>query len=166
MQKNIYLIVLLFSLVSCYTYQVKKPVETPVGAVQNNQPAKKKVDNSNIAAVQLTEEAAEIQGQKKQSAPVNVATAPMTVQEKLAVGKNYRIKADGSTYKIIVDKWESDTLVAHPVKRPETILKFHKNQIDSENIAEKRFSQPIADIITVLVYAGIGVGIYAFIKGM
>ena len=49
------------------------------------------------------------------------------------------------------------------VNNPKKILKFHKNQINGEKIAEKRFSQPIADIITVVVYAGIGVLIYSLI---
>lgn len=162
MQKNFYLIALLFSLVSCYTYQVKKPVEVPV---DNSQQTKKNVSN-NVASIEMTAEAAEAMAQKAQPVTSGAAPVPVNIQEKLAAGKNYRINVDGRTYKIIVDKWESDSLVAHPVKRPETILKFHKNQIDSENIAEKRFSQPIADIITVAAYVGIGVGIYALIKGM
>jgi hypothetical protein len=38
MQKNFYLIIILFCLVSCYTYQVKKPAEA---TVDNKQDAKK-----------------------------------------------------------------------------------------------------------------------------
>ncbi|KQT16353.1 hypothetical protein ASG31_12620 [Chryseobacterium sp. Leaf404] len=162
MQKNIFLTVLLFFLVSCYTYQVKKPAEV---LADQNQPAKKSADNSKAAAYQISPEEAEMQAQKTAAAVAAIA-APVDIKEKLAPTKNYRIKADGKTYKIVVDKWEKDSLVAHPVSRPNDILKFHKNQIDSENIAEKRFSQPIADIITVLAYVGIGVGIYALIKGM
>jgi len=89
---------------------------------------------------------------------------PVNVQEKLAAGKNVKIDVDGRSYKVIVDKWESDSLVAHPVHNPKKILKFHKNQINSEKIAEKRFSQPIADIITVVAYAAIGVGIYLLVR--
>lgn len=164
MQKNFYLIALLFSLVSCYTYQVKKPAEVPVS---NDEQAKRRALNSDAVHAQMSAATAEIQAQKGQPAPnTNPVAVPVNIQEKLAVGKNYRINVGDSSYKIIVDKWAGDTLVAHPVKRPETILKFHKNQIDSENIAEKRFSQPIADIITVLAYVGIGVGVYAFIKGL
>ena len=44
------------------------------------------------------------------------------------------------------------------------LLKFHKNQINQSTIAERRFSQPVADIITVTAYAGIGAGIWAIIK--
>jgi len=90
--------------------------------------------------------------------------APINVKEKLAANKNVRIDVDGKSYKIIVDRWENDSLVAHPVRQPDKILKFHKNQINAEKIAEKRFSQPIADIITVTVYAGIGVGIWALLQ--
>jgi hypothetical protein len=65
---------------------------------------------------------------------------------------------------VIVDKWERDSLIAHPVHNAKKTLKFHKNQINAEKIAEKRFSQPIADIITVVAYAGIGVAIYSLLQ--
>ena len=163
MQKNFYLIALLFSLTSCYTYQVKKPAEVPL---QNEEQAKKRAADSNVSPVQITTVSGETQTQKVQSGANTPQPLPVTIQEKLQPAKNYRIKVDGRPYKIIADRWDNDTLVAHPVKKPDVILKFHKNQIDSESIAEKRFSQPIADIITVVAYVGIGVGIYAFIKGM
>ncbi len=89
---------------------------------------------------------------------------PVNVQEKLTAGKNVKIDVDGKKYKVIVDKWESDSLVAHPVHNAKKTLKFHKNQINAEKIAEKRFSQPIADIITVIAYAGIGVAIYSLLQ--
>lgn len=161
MQKNIYLIAILFSLMSCYTYQVKKPAELPL---QNNQQEKKNIGVSNVASVQMPVTTAEMQSQKTQPAFSNAASVPVNIHEKLQPTKNYRIKVDGRAYKVIVDKWESDSLVAHPVKRPKEILKFHKNQIDAESIAEKRFSQPVADVITVLAYAGIGVGIWALLQ--
>lgn len=92
------------------------------------------------------------------------APAPVNVQEKLAAGKNVKIDVDGKKYKVIVDKWERDSLIAHPVHNAKKTLKFHKNQINAEKIAEKRFSQPIADIITVVAYAGIGVAIYSLLQ--
>ncbi|WP_435525391.1 hypothetical protein [Chryseobacterium indoltheticum] len=55
-------------------------------------------------------------------------------------------------------------LVVHPVRNREKILKFHKSQINAEKIAEKRFSQPIADIITIVAYAGIGFGIWSLLQ--
>jgi len=147
MRKNFYLITLSFCLVSCYTYQVRKPVDPT---------ADNKKDPKNNATVANNNAS----GQKDMQ-PV---PAPINVKEKLAANKNVRIDVDGKSYKIIVDRWENDSLVAHPVRQPDKILKFHKNQINAEKIAEKRFSQPIADIITVTVYAGIGVGIWALLQ--
>jgi uncharacterized protein YcfL len=154
MQKNLYLIIILFSLVSCYTYQVKKQVDT---TIDNKQGSKNGAALANNTPAQTKSTTAESQNLNSQQTPVNI-------QEKLAPNKNVKIDVDGKTYKIIVDRWESDSLVAHPVHDPKKILKFHKNQINGEKIAEKRFSQPIADIITVVAYAGIGVLIYTLIK--
>lgn len=135
MRKNLYLIIILFSLVSCYTYQVKKQADTTVD--------NKKKPNESAA----------------QQPP-----APINIQEKLAPNKNVRIDVDGKTYKVIVDRWENDSLVAHPVHNANKVLKFHKSQINAERIAEKRFSQPIADIITVVAYASAGVLIWSLVK--
>jgi len=148
MQKNLYLIIILFFLVSCYTYQVKKPA---AATTDNKQDPKK-----SAALANTTQNTAP---QNSQPAPV-----PINIQEKLAANKNVKIEVEGRTYKVIVDRWERDSLVVHPVHSPKKILKFHKNQINAEKIAEKRFSQPIADILTVLAYASIGVGIYLLVK--
>lgn len=147
MQKYLYLIIISFSLTSCYTYQVKKQPDT---ATDNKQGQKKTSELANNTSTQLQNVAAQ-------------PPAPVNIQEMLAPNKNVKIDVDGKSYKIIVDRWESDSLVAHAVYNPKKILKFHKNQINSEKIAEKRFSQPIADIITVTVYAGIGVLIWALV---
>lgn len=147
MQKYLYLIIISFSLTSCYTYQVKKQPDT---STDNKQGPKKTPDLANNTLTQLQNVAAQ-------------PPAPVNIQEKLAPNKNVKIDVDGKSYKIIVDRWESDSLVAHAVYNPKKVLKFHKNQINSEKIAEKRFSQPIADIITVTVYAGIGVLIWALV---
>jgi len=101
---------------------------------------------------------------ESQSMNVQQASAPVNIQEKLAPNKNVKINVDGRSYKVIVDRWESDSLVVRPVHNPKKILKFHKNQINAEKIAEKRFSQPIADIITVVAYAGIGALIYFLVR--
>ncbi|GAA4161605.1 hypothetical protein GCM10022217_27580 [Chryseobacterium ginsenosidimutans] len=140
---------------SCYTYQVKKQADTTTDNKQESKKVATLADNTPMQAKSTT--AAASQSLNSQQMPVNI-------QEKLAPNKNVRIDVDGKTYKIIVDKWESDSLVAHPVHNPKKILKFHKNQINGEKIAEKRFSQPIADIITVVAYAGIGVLIYSLVK--
>jgi hypothetical protein len=147
MQKYLYLIIISFSLTSCYTYQVKKQPDT---TTDNKQGQKKTPELANNTSTQLQNVAAQ-------------PPAPVNIQEKLAPNKNVKIDVDGKSYKIIVDRWESDSLVAHAVYNPKKVLKFHKNQINSEKIAEKRFSQPIADIITVTVYAGIGVLIWALV---
>ncbi|MET3035881.1 hypothetical protein ABXT08_07265 [Chryseobacterium sp. NRRL B-14859] len=156
MRKNLYLIIILFTLSSCYTYQVQKQADTTPG---NKQESKKNPAIANNAAMQMKSTAAEPQSLNASQAP-----APINIQEKLSPNKNVKIDVDGKSYKIIVDKWESDSLVAHPVHNPKKILKFHKNQINSERIAEKRFSQPIADIITVTAYAAIGIGIYLLVR--
>ncbi|HCA09407.1 hypothetical protein [Chryseobacterium sp.] len=157
MRKNFYLIIISFCLSSCYTYQVKKPADP---ATDNKQDSKRNaVLANNASSEQVKSSIAESQIVNSQPAPV-----PINVQEKLAPNKKFKIDVDGKSYKIIVDKWESDSLVAHPISNPKKILKFHKNQINSEKIAEKRFSQPIADIITVTAYAGIGVLIWSLLK--
>lgn len=156
MRKNLYLIILSFSLVSCYTYQVKKQANTEID--NNLQSKKTAVIANNIPA--QTKDAAESQSlSNAQQMP-----AAINVQEKLTPNKNVKIDVDGKSYKIIVDRWESDSLVAHPVNNSKKVLKFHKNQINSEKIAEKRFSQPIADIITVVAYAGIGVAVWSLLQ--
>ncbi|WP_347216206.1 hypothetical protein [Chryseobacterium sp.] len=153
MQKNFYLIILLFSLTSCYTYQVKKQAVT---TTDNKQESKKNTAPTNNMIFQKQNTA----GAQNQ----NLQPAPMNIQEKLAPNKNVKIDVDGRSYKIIVDRWESDSLVAHPVGNTKKTLKFHKNQINAEKIAEKRFSQPIADIITVVAYAGIAAGIFFLLR--
>lgn len=147
MQKYLYLIIISLCLVSCYTYQVKKPVDP---AIDNKQNPKNNAAVANNTAP----------GQKD----VQPTPVPINVKEKLAPNKNVRIDVGGKSYKVIVDRWESDSLVAHLIRQPDKVLKFHKDQINAERIAEKRFSQPIADIITVAAYAGIGVGIWSLLQ--
>ncbi|MDR6368748.1 CCR4-NOT transcriptional regulation complex NOT5 subunit [Chryseobacterium bernardetii] len=154
MRKNLYFIIILCTLTSCYTYQVKKPVDP---AVNNNQGTKKNTAIANNPSTEIT-------GTNPASQSLSAQPAPVNIQEKLAAGKNVKIEVDNNSYKVIVDRWEGDSLVAHPVRNAKKSLKFHKNQINSERIAEKRFSQPIADILTVTAYAAIGVGIYLLVK--
>lgn len=141
---------------SCYTYQVRKPAEVPVDGKQDHN---KNMALSNTAPILTKNNTAESQNLNSQ-----LTSPPVNIQEKLAPSKNFKIDVDGRKYKIIVDRWENDSLVAHPVGKPDKVLKFHKNQINGEKIAEKRFSQPIADIITVTVYAGIGVAIWSLLQ--
>ncbi|MEC3875571.1 hypothetical protein [Chryseobacterium salviniae] len=150
MKRNLYLIIISFSLISCYTYQVKKQPD-PMAEIKEGAKNNGKQVNMNMPPQHTN-------GQQL-AAPV-----PVNVQEKLTAGKNVKIDVDGKKYKVIVDKWERDSLIAHPVHNAKKTLKFHKNQINAEKIAEKRFSQPIADIITVVAYAGIGVAIYSLLQ--
>lgn len=161
MQKYLYLIILSFFITSCYTYQRKKQVTLPP---ENGQKSKKKAVDENIASAQLNNTATETQDKKSKQTVNEQILVPINIQNELQPTKNYKIKVDGRSYKIIVDKWEGDTLVAHRLHKPEAILKLHKNQIDTDAIAEKRFSKPLSDIITILVYAGIGVGIYMLLR--
>lgn len=156
MQKNLYIIILSFSLVSCYTYQVKKQVDT---SVDNKQGSNKSTAVVNDNPTQIKGKTAESQNLNPQQMPV-----PVNVQEKLTPNKNVKIDVDGKSYKVIVERWEKDSLVAHAVHNPKRILKFHKNQINGEKIAEKRFSQPIADIITIVAYAGIGIAVWSLLR--
>lgn len=158
MRKYLYLIILSLSLVSCYTYQVKKTVDT---AIDNKQASKNNaaLANTNTPQTESIKAKSQNQSQNLQQTPT-----PVNVQEKLAPNKNVKIDVDGRAYKVIVDRWEGDSLIAHPVHSRDKILKFHKNQINAEKIAEKRFSQPIADIITVVAYAGIGFGIWSLLQ--
>ncbi|MDF2553416.1 MAG: hypothetical protein K0R77_2691 [Chryseobacterium sp.] len=161
MQKYLYLIILSFFVTSCYTYQRKKHVTLPP---ENIQESKKKAVDGNIASAQLNNTATETQNKKSPQTVNEKELVPINIQNELRPTKNYKIKVDGRSYKIIVDKWEGDTLVSHRVHKPEAILKLHKNQINAESITERRFSKPLSDIITVLVYAGIGVGIYMLLR--
>ncbi|MFC3158166.1 hypothetical protein SAMN05443633_11042 [Chryseobacterium arachidis] len=152
MRKNLYLIIISFSLVSCYTYQVKKQVNPETDNKQGSQKKAAVVNNTAPQAMEL------------QNTNPQQAAPPINIQEKLTANKNVKIDVEGRSYKVIVDRWESDSLVAHPVHNPKKILKFHKNQINAERIAEKRFSQPIADIITIVAYAGIGVAVWSLLR--
>ncbi|MFZ4929443.1 hypothetical protein [Chryseobacterium sp. Mn2064] len=157
MRNNLYLIILLCSLTSCYTYQVKKQ---PDPATDNKQDPKKNTALANPASPQMNSAPTGSQNLSLQPQPA----APVNIQDKLASGKNVKIEVDGQSYKVIVDKWQGDSLVAHPVRNAKKVLKFHKNQINADKIAEKRFSQPIADILTVTAYAAIGVGIWFLVR--
>lgn len=161
MQKYFYLIIISFFLTSCYTYQRKKQVVVPS---ENTQESKMRAVDGNIASAQLNDTVAETQIKKSQQTVNEKELVPFNIQNELQPTKNYKIKIDGRAYKIIVDKWEGDSLVAHSVRKPEEILKLHKNQINADAITEKRFSKPLSDIIIILVYAGIGTGIWMLLR--
>ncbi|MCY0976785.1 hypothetical protein PGH12_06425 [Chryseobacterium wangxinyae] len=155
MRKNLYLIILSCSLVSCYTYQTKRQTDI---VVEDNKTSKKSTE---LAVNTSASEKGEIQSKnvKPLQQPI-----PFNVQEQITSNNRYKIDVDGKTYKIIADKWEGDSLVAHYVNNPNMNLKFHKNQINNEKISERRFSKPLSDIITVAAYAGIGIGIWSLLR--
>lgn len=167
MKKYLYLLIISFSLTNCYTYRAKaEKDEAPQDMRQLN------IKPDELAArasadPQLNLPAANSKGPKnsktKGTSP-NPNPKPANIEEKLEANKFYKIEVADRNYKIQVDKWESDTLVAHVIHKPKKILKFHKNQINQGTIVERRFSQPTADIITVVAYAAVGVGIWALVK--
>ncbi|WDF47394.1 hypothetical protein PQ459_02645 [Chryseobacterium sp. KACC 21268] len=157
--KNIYLLLISFSLISCYTYKVKTESD------EKPQETKKPPVKPDVAVGKVTAARANMEfSQRNRSSTGNKPNQPQGIQEKLEANKYFKIDVGGKPYKIQVDKWESDTLVAHVIHKPKKVLKFHKNQIDQSTIAERRFSNRTADIITVVAYASVGVGIYMLIK--
>ncbi len=166
MKKYLYLLIISISLISCYTY--KSNAEKDVTKSQDMQKVPVKSDELAEKAIINNPEAnltvAKAKSPRNSKIDKNVSPKPTNIQEKLETNKYFKIEVGGKPYKIQVDKWESDTLVAHVIHKPKKILKFHKNQIDQSTIAERRFSQPTADIITVVAYVAIGVGIWALVK--
>lgn len=164
--KNIYLLIISFSLISCYTYKVKAEGE------EKPQDKRETVNNVNQlketaladSKLNLDANALEIPQKVKKSKVTSPSAASTNIESKLEANKFYKIEVAGKLHKIQVDKWESDTLVAHVIHKPKKILKFHKNQINQSTIAERQFSNPTADIITVAAYASVGVGIYLLVK--
>lgn len=165
MKKYLYLLLLPLSLTNCYTYKIPAESEevpaakqeTPVAADARNP---KIAMSANQATMDMSE--AKVSRTRPQNKPAK--PKPTSVTEKLEPNKFYKIDVADRSYKIQVKKWESDTLVANVIHKPKKILKFHKNQINQSTIAERRFSQPVADILTVAAYTGIGVGIWALVS--
>ncbi|MCG2792907.1 MAG: hypothetical protein L6262_05100 [Weeksellaceae bacterium] len=166
MKKQLYLLIISFSLINCYTYRP---------ATAKDDSAKDKVDSPPMSEELTAKMAANPQATASEMRPKSPSKSkakpekpasprPATIEEKLEINKFYKIDVADRSYKIQVDKWVSDTLVAHVIHKPKKILKFHKNQIDPSTIAERRFSKPTADIITVVAYAAVGVGIWALVN--
>jgi len=166
MKNYLYLLVISFSLISCYTYRTNaekdiKEQNTKKESAESGEIAKKELANLQPNPRSIDSRVTRKPKPEKVSEPTPKST---NVQDMLEANKYFKIEVGGKPYKIQVDKWESDTLVAHVIHKPKKILKFHKNQINKETIAERRFSQPTADIITVVAYAAVGVGIWALVK--
>ena len=113
--------------------------------------------NENLSLIKSKDPNENISTQNN-DAPVPLITSTEdSLKIKIKPNRYYRITADGKKYKIQADQWEGDTLVSHKLRRPETVLRFHKNQIDEENLEERRFSKPFSDLITVGSYVAGGV---------
>ena len=162
MKKYLYLLFLSLSLSNCYTYKASAETDDVKETQQETRQKLKKQMTDNVTSMDQADLSAT---PSNKTVPVNTNKPKATnIMEKLEPNKIYKIDVAEKSYKIQVDKWESDSLVAHVIHKPKKILKFHKNQINQSTIAERRFSQPMADIITVTAYAGIGAGIWAIIK--
>lgn len=81
------------------------------------------------------------------------------IKEKLKPKRHYKLTVEEKKYKVQVVKWEADTLISHVIRKPEKELKFHKDQIDNEEVLERRFSKPFSDLITVGSYVTVGAAI-------
>lgn len=162
MKKYLYLLFLSLSLSNCYTYKASAETDDVKETQQETRQKLKKQMTDNVTSMDQADLSAT---PSNKTIPVNTNKPKATnIMEKLEPNQFYKIDVAEKSYKIQVDKWESDSLVAHVIHKPKKILKFHKNQINQSTIAERRFSQPVADIITVTAYAGIGAGIWAIIK--
>jgi len=166
MKKHLYLLIMSFSLVSCYTYRINEEKDTKSQNTKVVSAESKEIAKKEIANLQPKASSIDSRGTRKPKQVSSQTSAPKStnIQDRLEPNKLFKIEVGDRSYKIQVDKWESDTLVAHVIHKPKKILKFHKNQINQSTIAERRFSQPIADIITVAAYAGVGVGIWSLVK--
>lgn len=165
MKKYFYLLTISFSFISCYTYRTS--VETDVVASQELPKKKSMAKEAKMAeanALVANISSSDIETSSKMNPTKTAKVIPTNIQDRLEANKYFKIEVGDKSYKIQVNKWENDTLVAHVIHKPKKILKFHKNQINQTTIAERRFSQPVADIITVTAYAAIGVGIWALVK--
>ena|SRR6218665_1033442 len=174
MKKYFYLFFISFSLTNCYTYKVSAE-NTDAGTQSKSEPKRKlesqiRSDEQQLSVNAIADDSQANLAAVNSKSPRNPKTSrdkkpkSTNITDKLEAGKFFKIDVADRSYKIQVDKWESDTLVAHVIHKPKKILKFHKNQINQSTIAERRFSQPVADIITVTAYTAIGVGIWTLVK--
>src|SRR5690606_35977931 len=82
-----------------------------------------------------------------------------SIKIKIQPTKYYKITVEEKQYKIQADQWEEDTLVSHILRKPEKVLRFHKDQIDEEALLERRFSKPFSDLFTVGAYVAGGAAV-------
>lgn len=91
--------------------------------------------------------------------PKSESKVVLGIQDKILPNHYYKITVDDNQYKIQADQWESDTLVSHILRKPEKVLKFHKDQINEDALLERRFSKPFSDLFTIGSYVVAGTAV-------
>lgn len=84
------------------------------------------------------------------------------IQQQIKPEQIYKIDVDNKTYKIKAVKWDGDSLVAYTNIKKEVKKNFSSNQIT--NVREQKFSETRSNTLTVIAYAGIGLGIFFLLK--
>ena len=126
MKKYLYLLFLSLSLSNCYTYKASAETDDVKETQQETRQKLKKQMTDNVTSMDQADLSAT---PSNKTVPVNTNKPKATnIMEKLEPNKFYKIDVAEKSYKIQVDKWESDSLVAHVIHKPKKILKFHKNQ--------------------------------------
>lgn len=113
-------------------------------------------NKSQSSSNELTKENEAAKQKELEASKQKELEAELTLKEMLKPNRNYKITVEEKKYKVQVDKWEGDTLISHIIRKPDKVLKFHENQIDNEEVLERRFSKPISDMITVGSYIAVG----------
>ena len=125
MKKYLYLLFLSLSLSNCYTYKASAETDDVKETQQETRQKLKKQMTANVTSMDQADLSAT---PSNKTIPVNTNKPKATnIMEKLEPNKFYKIDVAEKSYKIQVDKWESDSLVAHVIHKPKKILKFHKN---------------------------------------
>lgn len=135
--------------------------EPKLGFIQNSQMEKEKE-----LEIKKEKEAAEMRANDGNTLnPKSGKADPneLGLKQKIKANKYYKISVAEKQYKIQADQWEGDTLVSHILRQPKKVLRFHENQIDEEELLERRFSKSYSDIFTVGSYVGVGAAILLFL---
>ena len=123
MKKYLYLLFLSLSLSNCYTYKASAETDDVKETQQETRQKLKKQMTDNVTSMDQADLSAT---PSNKTIPVNTNKPKATnIMEKLEPNKFYKIDVAEKSYKIQVDKWESDSLVAHVIHKPKKILKFH-----------------------------------------
>lgn len=114
---------------------------------------KVKLSQTSGMSFSRSKEASEANEKSAQSkSEASLTAEEKSLKEKIKPNKYYKITVADKQYKIEVNKWEGDTLMANVLRQPKKELKFHENQIDAENLLERRFSKSYSDLFTIGAY--------------